>query len=49
MAIFGLYGSRSSGLMKMGKELVGQWSSAGDSRLLRTSVGTTAEGKGRWV
>lgn len=31
----GLYGSRSAGLMKVAREVEGEWKSSGDSELLR--------------
>ena len=35
----GLYGSESADLMEVDREMVGEWRSAGDSRVLRTAWG----------
>lgn len=47
MGIFGLHGSRSAGLMKMGEEIMGQWSPAEESRLFSVAV-DTAEDSADW-
>lgn len=47
MNILGLYGSESGGLMKVVREVLGEWGSSGNSRQLRTAGGAPEVPQGR--
>jgi hypothetical protein len=53
MGMFVLYGSRPAGLMKVGRELVGEWRSTEDlpEQTAQGSLGCPMElsGQGRWI
>jgi len=49
MSFHELYHSRSAGLIKVGREMVGEWKSTRDSRLLRAARGDPEDSASREV